>query len=447
MLDLEKPLHEQIEAARTRAACQVPADVRAYYLGQQRDVSAEQAMALGERAVRVFQENIVKRCVDTLAGRLRLRALHCEDEAVAAWLGEWTARNHLARLIVATSIRAITDGTAAVAFGWDNAEQRPIITVEHWWDGTDGVFIGVDETGLPEWAVKDWEDTDNRRRRTVYLPGLILRFVHADGWQPYPDAATGSQAWTKRDGSPLAIPWSYFPYGITADTPYGQSAVAPVLGLQDALNGTIFDVVAAQMLTAMQIYTATGIKPTDRLTVGPGRLWQTEDADAKFSVLPAGEMSALLNGYQALREAIASQFPVPLHIISGGNWPSGMALQRVDSPLVTQVKLWGEVAAPYWVLAAHRSVELANAFGNAGLNEGALITIEYEPAEDLDEATALEIDQAKVSLYASLAAIDDPGLMAKTGLVSEEEARQIVAARQQRAALFGLPVPEPGAGG
>ena len=60
----------------------------------------------------------------------------------------------------------------------------------------------------------------------------------------------------------------------------------------------------------------------------------------------------------------------------------------------------------------------------------------FAPPEKLDALALAQVDKERVEVYARLQDITDPELMAKTGLVTIEEARMIVDARQARAAAF-----------
>lgn len=435
-LDTQQPLHDQIDDLRKAADCKVPPEVRLYYQGDQPPVaSPEQMAALGDRATKPYVENILKRCVDTIAGRLLFRRYLCEDgDTEQAWLEDFARRNRIGSHLTANTVRAVVDGNNANSLSWldDPREgQRVVVHQEPWWDGKEGMYVEVSDSGVEEWAVKEWKDLKERERRTVYLPDQIQRFVKdGDGWQPFANAAGQNVIpWVKADGSPLGVPVIHFANTFTADSIYGQSTVWPLLGLQDALNGTIFDIVAAQALSAFGIFTATGVDANQsELTVGPGRLWKSPSKDAAFGVINGSSMEPILDGYRAIRTAIAQSFPVSEHIISG-DWPSGMALQRADSPMISAVKLLGENFAPPMVRIAHRAMEITNAFAATNLDESKMIQIEYEPAEQLDEGTIAEIDRERVGIYRDLALLPKD-LMMKTGLVDKDEADRIIAERQ-----------------
>lgn len=440
LLDLDQPIHDQIDAYRNDAAANVPSDVRDYYDGKHPPAATpEQQAALGDRAIRPYVENVIRQCVDTLASRLLFRRYLCEDgDAEQDWLEVFASTNHIRQQMVTNTVRVLVDGNNALSLSWSDVQARPVVHQEPWWDGEEGVYVEISDTGVEEWAVKEWTDRTKRKRRTVYLPDRILRYVQeGSGWQPLGDDA--EQQWTKDTAGkdPLGVPVIHFGNTTTADSPYGQSSIEPILGLQDALNGTIFDIVAAQALNAFPIYTATGVAKGGEYTVGPGRRWETDNADAAFSVLAPGSMDAILDGYRAIRAAIANQFPISEHLISGGDWPSGMALQRAEGPMIGRVKMLGQTFAPSWVRLAHRAMEMHNTFGDGGLDEEQTIVVEYEPAEQLDEGTVTEIDLAKVQLYRDLANLPKP-LMLKTGLVDEDTATEIQNAQAEQQEAFAM---------
>ena len=459
MLDLntlDAPLHEQINKLRKAADADTPPDVRDYYDGRQPVVATpDQMQALGPRAERAYIENVLKQCTDTMAGRLIFRRFLCEDgPSEQDWLEAFARRNQFGEHVITNTVRILVDGNNALSLSWNVDEKgvgRPVVHQEPWWDGKEGIFVEVADDGQEQWAVKEWIDLEKRRRRTVYLPDRIMRFVQVGGdgaggtvdesaqWQTYPDDEQFLVWWTRNGqegGEPLGVPVVHFGNTVTADRLYGASVIEPLLGLQDALNGTIFDIVAAQAMNAFGIYTATGVDQNDtELSVGPGRLWKAQSADAQFGLLNGSEMGPILDGYRAIRAAIANQFPVSEHLITGGQWPSGMALQRAEGPMISMVKLLGETCAPSYVRVAHRAMELENAFGGGVLNEDHMIQVEYAPAEQLDEGAVMEIERERVGLYADLARLPRV-LMLKTGLIDETEANEILAEQEAQRDAF-----------
>lgn len=435
LLDTEQPLHEQIDALRTEADAAVPPDVRDYYDGSQLPVATiDQTAALGDRAMRPYIENQLKRCTDVLAARLLFRQFLCENSAVADALKDFATKNQMSEQMVTNTVRVLVDGNNALSLSWSG--ERVVVHQERWWDGSEGMYVEIADTGESQWAVKEWTDRDKRKRRTVYLPDVISRFVQeGSGWAIFPDDEQGVVPWVKADETPLGVPVVHFGNTVTSDSFYGTSTLYPLLGLQDALNGAIFDISAAGAMNAIGIYTATGVQSGGGYMVGPGRRWESENENANFGLLNGASMAPVLDGYKAIRAAIANQFPVAEHLVAGGMFPSGLALIKAENTMVGHVKLLGETFAPSWVMLAHRATEIMNALGNAGLDETAMIQVEYDPPEQLDEGTVVEIDTARVQLFDALSRLPRE-LMMKTGLVTKEEANALMAAQQAQRDAF-----------
>lgn len=436
MIDTDQPIHEQIDAYRKATDANVPPDVRAYYAGDQPIVAdADQRAALGDRATRPLIENLIARCVDAIAARLVFQRFVSESEGVQDALDAFATMNHMGRKVIANTVRTLVDGNTANSLAWDSVANRPVVYHEPWWDGKEGMYVESSENGNEEWAVKEWTDRDKHERRTVYLPHEIQRYVKNGGaWVPFGDDETHIQPWVKTNGDPLGVPVIHFANAGTTDSVYGDSKVAPLLGLQDALNGALFDIVAAQAMTAFGIYTATGVTSTSPLHVGPGRLWRVEDKDASFGILNGASMDALEDGYRIIKASIASQFPIADHVFTG-QWPSGAAFVRAEAPMTGYVTMLGDEWAPAYVRLAHRATEMMNVYGAAALDEDALIRVLYEPAEQLDDGTIAEIDRERVETYAKLATLPRE-LMVKSKVVDGEEADTIVRERAEMDVLI-----------
>jgi hypothetical protein len=74
----------------------------------------------------------------------------------------------------------------------------------------------------------------------------------------------------------------------------------------------------------------------------------------------------------------------PLHLITGGDWPSGEAIGRAEAPLVNKANKQIAKFKPSLVEIAHRSTEIANTRINLGLNEDAPIDAIFENTEVRD---------------------------------------------------------------
>lgn len=445
--------HDEIEDARKRAqprADQVPV-FRRYAQGTQ-DQTLTMAQRrllsrLGAKIARTLADNVLALIIATAASRLELQRWAVEDDGVQAMLDTLWLTSRVDGLQFDVHSMALRDGNAGVSLRWkpdpSGTGGRVTLHREPWWDGTAGLFVAYDDYDEPAWAVRDWTELiggKERQRRVVYEPDAIFRYIReGNGWQPYPLPGDPEWPvpWVTRDGTPLGLPVAHFPNAARDDDGhYGRSDIAGLLALQDDLNSIQHDLTAAAAFTGFQMYTATGVADGERIKVGPGRLLSSDDPKASFGVLAAGDMSKLTEAHAYKRQTMAVDSSTPIHLITGAEWPSGEALLRAEMPLVDKVRKLARVLGPPWVLVAHRATEIANTFGGMALDEDAPITAVFAPPERLDELTELQVQQARVTLYAALTGMTDRTLLLKTGLVTEAEADAIIAAADERAARF-----------
>ena len=115
-IDTEQPIHDQIKALRDEADAAVPADVRDYYDGEQAPIATpDQMAALGDRAVRTYTENQLKRCTDVIASRLLFRSFVCDNDAVKDALAGFAVKNQLTEQMVTNTVRVLVDGNNALS--------------------------------------------------------------------------------------------------------------------------------------------------------------------------------------------------------------------------------------------------------------------------------------------------------------------------------------------
>ena len=477
-------IHDQIARDRDRAK---PADFdwkdlalfRDYYRGRHRStVGPDQKRILRSLGGNRFADNLCRRIVRVVANRAELLGWAVADDAdsaVADHLGQLWVFTKMADLSAEATVATVRDGNHAYGLAWVTDDQAPgpegepivtdvstdtsgrvVIVRERWWDGATGLFIAYGPDGRPTYAVKEWmearEDAPRDiRRRNVYRRGTVQRFVqNGQGWRPNPlpgEPETGIVPWRRPDGRPLAIPFVHLANGSDDDTPYGASDLdGGVIGMQDQINDLQIDMVAAGRMTAFQMYTATGVAVEKDATgnprpiaVGPGRMLQSESPTAAYGVLPAGDLSQLERAYRLKVEALANMTETPVHHFTG-QFPSGDALFRADLPLEQRGENLIKSLAPAAAELAHRAVELANAFGGLGLDEDALITATFAPADRRDQAALVEINQRKADRMRVVESLETRYALREAGVPDKEiEAflTQRQAARAGSAAALG----------
>lgn len=435
-MDTEKigteSFHEMVETVRAAAGPHAVADdeAREYAEGKVMTVTTpEQRTGVGSRLRRDPNENVIGQCLAQIAGRVLFKSFTVSDRAVQSYLNDFARKTQIKHKLIGMAYAALTDGSAAMSISWrGNNKGRPVLHNESWWDGTSGMFVGLDDTGEVRFGLSDWfanrtsKDVD---RRTIYLPDRVLRYVREPndkGWTLLEEVP-----WVRADGRPLGVPVVHFPNGVAPRGFYPPSTVKQVMAAQDELNGARFDRAAASALTGSPIYTATGVEEADQEdnTVGPGQRWSSPNAAARFGVIHPAALDGLLDHSTDLRAAIAAEFPVPAYRIGRGQWPSGLALARADSPMLAVVEMICDVFDPPATTLAHRAVEFGNHFGNRGLDEDELIGITWEPADQLDPGTQKEMDLSTVELFQGLQKLV-PVLIEQTNLLPPAETKRLI---------------------
>ena len=386
-------------------------------------------------------DNAVHKVIFEHANRIVLEQWNVAQKQVQEYLADLWIKCGLPDFSADRNYATIRDGNHAVGLAWHEGQQRVLLARERWWNGKTGVYFAYGDDGLPLYAVKDWrvKDVD---RRTIYREDVIERYANKSGtWEQYmlPNDTAWPMPWVKRDGAPLHIPLVHFASISDADTPYGASILAGgALGIQDEINDVQRDITVAARMTAYQMYYATGVKvsldasgevvPT---LVGPGMFFENDNPEAKYGVLAAGDMSQLIDTHTMKIKTLGNNTATPVHLITGGDWPSGDALVRADKPLADSSKRVVDSVGPSWATVAHRAVELRNAFmAGTSLDENALITSVFTPTDKPDPLTIQQVEHEKVNVLTALKSLgfSTKWVLVKYGL-SEPEADRVIAER------------------
>lgn len=427
----QESIHARLERER-KASQPNPGLVRVfrhYALGYQRStLNREQERILRALLGNRFCDNVAKMVLLAATGRVQLVRFDVAEPAppaaddateapkgpVTTWLHQWWIKAQLPTLQGRVHWATLRDGNHAVACSWDRDKAQVRLTREPWWDGKQGLWIAYDTQDQPAYAVKEWHDPRVGWRRVLWWPDAIERYVQAgEGWRPYPldPANPGSwrDPWLDRNGKPLGLPVVHFANAYLpadseeTDSSYGVSELdGGVLGLQDEINDIQRDITSSARLAGFMQYYATGYQAErtddgsikDPLTVGPGYVWYNENPEGRFGTLPPGPMAELDAALRIKLQAVSRNTSTPLHLITGGDWPSGEALMRADKPLSNKAAAICRVLGPAWASLAHKATLLATTFSNTPLNTQALITAVFAPVDDPDTLQLAEQAQA-----------------------------------------------------
>lgn len=459
-------IHTEIETRRSAAqpdAAEVK-KYRAYARGRQRGTltAGQQRILRGVLGNR-FADNVCGMVLQRIASRVALARFDVagsdtEQQASIAVLDYlrtlWTM-NSMPALSAATHYATLRDGNHAIALSWLRDSGRVQLSRERWWNGDDGVWVAYDDAGRPAYAVKDWTNAQSQRRRTIWYPDRIERYLaDGQGWRMINipgDVVEGIQPgpgqpvpWVAADGSPLGIPLVHFAHqttpndGDTARDPapeYGMSVLdGGVLGLQDEINDVQRDISAAARFAGYQMMYATGIERQagggggSTYHVEPGAMFESENAEARFGTLAPGSLAELERTLTIKLQAVSRSTSVPQHLISG-DWPSGEALIRAEQPLVDVAEAAARVFGPAWASVAHRATLMANAFSEGQptpLDPSLLISAIFLPAERRDKLTLAQTAAAEAPYVSQRETLRTLGK-------SPDEISRIIAELQQEA--------------
>lgn len=301
-----------------------------------------------------FCDNVAELIVSSAADRLNFLRFECPQENAKARLDSIYTALNLQSIQSDLHYQALLDGNAALMISWDVVRSRPQVTVEPWWDGSEGVYIAYDKLRNPIYAVKQWVETTEppMSRRNIYYPTRIEKYQRTTAeWVLIETAPTIDST-----GLGIGIPVIHFPNSARSTKVYGRSELSGgVTGFQDQINDCQYAISAAGQFAGYKIYTATGIAVEDKLTVKPGTMLSSQSKEASFGSLDGGDISALLELYMHKVSSVCRMTKTPSHFITG-KWPSGEALSRAEQPAVDKANrqkarfeaLWAEIG--YWFL-------------------------------------------------------------------------------------------------
>jgi len=386
-----------------------------------------------------YCDNICGEILSEHTSRLEVDRVTCEDDTVQEWLDDFLQRHRFEDLQERTHRHTLRDGNFCLMPYYDPDLNRILPSREKWWDGFSGVFIGYDTSGGILYAVKEW-NTLIGRRRTIYYEGFMERYIaigSTNTWQPYISlsdmsilglTSTTALPGIQQNSSPIGIPYVdqpdiplHIPFVHFSnpgdDDNYGTSIFdGGIVGGQDQVNDVQYDMSAAGRMNGYQRTWSKGykLKQINGVTVqprtGPGVHYHSPEKDAAWGTLQAGSIDELIKLYNAKVGSLCRVTGTPNHVITG-NWPSGEAAYKLESPIRGRTKSRQKRMAPSWVEYVHRCIELANIYQDAELDEEAMLTCVYTDAGDRDPLTEAMSDfsfwqAAQIALQCGLPLVD-----------------------------------------
>ena len=403
---LERFIHMQgIVARQENNAARVRA-LREYYEGEHPVMlTKRQQEYLGELVDGesfTFAHNLVRSIIDTLRERLDVSGFTVNGQGVedadladqpepaaqlAALMWSWWMQNKADSAQITLYRRALRDGKAYVIVDWDSMAMRPKFML-HRVDAGDeqpGIIMHHDpeDSNRILYATRYFYTFDplnpgatGRQRKTVYLPGEIRKYIMgktAGQWEPHMDAgdATWPLPWIDGKGAPLGIPVVEFANP-------GGSEIDQIIGLQNALNKTWLDLIAAADASGFPIlaieYQGEGgfgsiqddadIEGNDEFRFAPGRAIEVDNANVKR--LDAANLQPMIETMWTIVQAISGASRTPayyLRPVGGGDAPSGEALKQLESGLVKRAQERQLIFGQAWADAFAMAYAVSQTFG------------------------------------------------------------------------------------
>lgn len=379
------------------------------------------------QADRKYSDNYCKDVVDILAERLSVSSFTVEGEdqqpASVAW--QWWQDNKADSMQDELYIAALRDQEAYIIVSYDNENQRPRWTINQKAASDNDVTVyGMrlhrhPDTDDPVFASKRWQSWDPlnpgskvREMRALYFPDrvelyttpdrLASRFWQDAGWMPFieRDPETGERGawpiWWTDDGTefgePLGLPVIPF------TNPGGSEITTSIISLQDALNKSELDLIAAADMAGFPIAWASGVDPSASIKFAPGRLLRIPSSDASLGRIEGANMTPLLDTCSYFQHGIGSRARIPLYLLQkwGATPPSGESLKTQEGGVISKSIRKQKDFGESWKQVIDLSTRLDAAFGAGIIPEDIHFDVHWElpysrsVAEMREEAEAKE---------------------------------------------------------
>ena len=426
-----------------------------YYEGEHAIRLLDRARLYLEASGLKFSENFCEPIIDVYAERLQVTGFSAEDKAAAQTgvesddqleLASWTdnlwesARLDLVQGTVHTT--SILKGDAFVIPDWSKNKGRVCVYVNRP-EIVKPVYSDEEPDELA-YATKVWATStvgpanpDSRPliRLNVYWPDRIEKWfkLHKSegkgGWQPWPGEEGRPESWrvpwVGSDDQPLGVPVLHFRHKALGGS-FGRSELRSVIPQQDALNKQVVDLHdILDYMAWSQRYIIGQVADTVNLKPEPGTYLQISDKDASVGQFEAADPKGVLDAIEQTVSRIARRSRTPLHLLLGGDMPSGESMRAAESGLVAKVEaaqtpfgcVWEDLIAMCVKIAAGNGDQTAARFAPR-LPE---IVLKTQWADPLSRN---EKEQAEAATLRKDLGVSEATILRELGYDPEQEAEQ-----------------------
>lgn len=312
-----------------------------------------------------FSDNFCELVVDSVEERLNVEGFRLEGAGSAADKDAWDMwqRNDLDAASQIAHTEALVKRESAVII-WKGADGQPEITVE---DPLE-VIVATDSARrrVRTAALKRWVGEDKRLYGTLYLPDGIYKFQSQQerDWFSYSQWTEHVKVeWERREVAdeawPLPNPLGKVPVVPLVNRPRligaGESEIAAVIPLQDAVNKLVSDMLLASEFGAFRQKWGTNIElevdpdtgqPKEPFKVAVDRLWVAPpptngQPPTQFGEFSQTDLAPYVKAIDTIVQHMASITRTPQHYFiqnSGGQPPSGESIKSAETGLVSKAR-------------------------------------------------------------------------------------------------------------
>ncbi|MGV1048242.1 MAG: phage portal protein [Solirubrobacterales bacterium] len=427
-VQLETYIHLQSQIDRQNAEADRIKALREYYDGEHRVMLTErQKEYLGPLVsddTFTFCHNLMRPVVDTLAERLSVIGFDAGEEeeggqSIAESLWGWWEDNRFDIQEAEVYTAALRDGAAFVMVDYDNDEQRPRFTMHLIDDGDAGIVVHFDPGDRQRviFATRYWWQYNpllpSERavaRKTMYFPDAIYKYrLQGDTrWEQVRDVGDTSWPLPWVDGNGEALGVAVIPFR----TP-GGSRIAQIIGMQNVLNKSWLDLVAAADANGFPILAFqypdgapvgeddANISGTDEMLIAPGRAIEVDRGNVNR--IAPGDLAPLREMVWTTVDAISGITRTPQSYLrpqGGSDVASGESLKQLESGLVAQALRVQRVFGQSWadVMKLALRVNATFAVGReVGLPKPRIMT-KWESPETRNDLTVAQTAQIHKAL-------------------------------------------------
>jgi len=300
-----------------------------------------------------FRDNYMPIIVDVLVERLKIRGFDAGGQGELLW--KWWLLNKMDQQQVITHRSAVRDGDAYVIVEGDNNLKIPRLVYNIAYCDGDGVDVrysdenkGVIEFAEKRWRIERGDGAGTTRRLNRYYPDRLEKWIsEGEDYRPFQPESdeTWPLWWTVgqvEGNEPLGIPVFHFK-NLDQGYNFGQSELQNAISLQNALNKTIIDLLAAADTTAFRVYTMVGDDPSG-LDVAPGSwIYSTKPASGDDSVaighIPGEDLTPVIKLIETFVVEIARVTRTPLsYFQASGNSPAEGTLKQQESGVIARAR-------------------------------------------------------------------------------------------------------------